>query len=179
MSKYVKQLLVDDIKSRLEGVSDVLLVDVIGLDANASQQVRKELREKDIQLLAIKNSMAARATEGTALAPVFEGLTGSAAVVWGAEDVVSLAKEVIRLASAKEYESLTCRGGVMDGQRLSPEEVTEISKWPTREEQLSILMGQILGVGATLAGQIGGPGGTLAGQIQEKGGGDDSASDEE
>ena len=56
----------------------------------------------------------------------------------------------------------------MDGEALSPAQVQEISKWPSREEQLSLLVGQILGPGRSLAGGLLGPGGTLAGQIESK-----------
>ena len=40
--------------------------------------------------------------------------------------------------------------------------------WPSRTEQLSILVGQILSPGATLSGQLLGPGGKLASQIKKK-----------
>ena len=36
------------------------------------------------------------------------------------------------------------RGGVVDGQRLRRHEVQQVSKWPSRGEQLSILLGQVL-----------------------------------
>ena len=168
MSKYVKDLVTDHLRSRWEGVNDALVVNVIGLDANANNRLRAELEAKEINLMVIKNSLAARASADTPLAPMFEGLTGTAAVCWGAEDVVSLAKEVARLAGDKQYEAFEARGGVMDGERLSPEQVMEVSKWPTREEQLSLLVGQILGPGATLAAQLIGPGGALASQIAQK-----------
>ena len=43
-----------------------------------------------------------------------------------------------------------------------------MAKWPTRQEQLSILLGQILSPGAALAGQLLGGGGTLLGQIKQR-----------
>ena len=168
MSKYVKNLITDHLRNRLQGVDDALLVDVVGLDANVNNRLRTELAEKDIHLVVVKNSLAARAAEGTPLAAMFAGLTGTAAVCWGGEDIVSLAKEVTRLAKDKQYEGLESRGGVMDGDTLSAAQVAEVSTWPNREEQLSLLVGQILGPGATLAAQLNGPGGTLAGQISEK-----------
>ena len=168
MSKYVKNLISDHLRERLVDVSDALLVNVIGLDANASNTLRAELRSKDINIMVVKNSMAARATAGTSLAPMFEGLTGTAAVCWGSEDIVSLAKEITRLADEDDYEAFEARGGVMDGEPLTAAEVTAVSKWPSRQEQLGILLGQILGPGATLAAQLSGPGGALAGQIKQK-----------
>ena len=73
MSKYVKNLVSNDIARRLSGVQDALLVNVVGMNANQSVVLRKQLREKNIHLLVIKNSLAKRATEGTPLAAAFDG----------------------------------------------------------------------------------------------------------
>ncbi len=169
MSKYLKDLITDELRSRLDGVSDALLVDVIGMEANANVELRKTLREKNMHLLVIKNSLVCRATEGTTLAPAFEGANGTLALVWGGEDVVSLAKEVVRLAKQEENKPFAPRGGVMDGEKLSAEDVSAISKWPSRGEQLSLLVGQILSPGANLSAQLLGPGGQLASQVKQKG----------
>ncbi|REK17655.1 MAG: 50S ribosomal protein L10 [Planctomycetota bacterium] len=168
MSKYVKDLLTQHIKQELEGVGDLLLVNVVGLTATKTTELRKQLREKDIKLLVVKNSLARRATEGTQLAAAFEGSAGTLAMVWGATDIVALAKEVVRLAGDKDFEQFEARGGVMDGAKLQPEEVEQVSKWPTREEQLSILMGQVLSPGANLVSQLTSVGGALASQIEQK-----------
>lgn len=167
MSKKVKQLITKDISERLSGVDDALLVNVVGLDANKTVLLRKQLSEKNIQMLVVKNSLAKRATEGTPLSVAFTGVEGSLAIVWGAEDFVSLAKEISSLDKNKEYEQFQARGGVMDGEQLTPERVQEISKWPSRTEQLSILLGQILSPGANLAGALLGPGGALASQVEQ------------
>jgi len=169
MSKYLKNLITDDLKKRLDGVSDLLVVDIAGLQANKNVELRKRLREKKIQLLLVKNSLARRATEGTALAPAFEGMEGSAALVWGAEDIVSLAKEISRFAQDKAFEPFAPKGGVMDGARLSADDVRKVSKWPSRAEQLSLLVGQILSPGATLSAQLLSPGAKLASQVKKKG----------
>lgn len=169
MSKFVKQLLTDDLKGRLDGVEEAVLVNVIGLDANTSVSLRKQLKEKNIRLMVIKNSLARRATEGTPLAPAFEGTSGTNAIMWGAEDIVSLAKEAVALAKDEEdLAAFKTTGGVMDGEALTAARVMEISKWPSRAEQLSMIVGQIVGPGSQLAGQLKGPGGQLASQIKSK-----------
>lgn len=168
MSKFVKDLLTKDLANRLDGISDCVTANVIGLDANTTSSLRKRLREKGIGLMVVKNSLARRATEGTSLANAFEGVTGTNAVLWGAEDFVSLVKEVNELdKDAGAFEKFSTRGGVMDGEKLTPEKVKEISKWPSRAEQLSMLVGQILGPGANLAAQLKGPGAMLASQVKQ------------
>ena len=168
MSKYVKSLITEDLKHRLEGVTDLVLVELLGLEANQNVVLRRQLREKQMNLLVVKNSLARRATEGTVLAPAFDGVQGSAAIVWGSEDIVSLAKEVVRLAEDSQFAPFAPKGGVMDGAKLTAEDVKAVSKWPSRHEQLSILAGQILSPGATLSAQLLGAGSRLASQIEQK-----------
>jgi len=168
MSKYVKNLITEHLRERLGDVHDALLVNMVGLDANSNNRLRTALQSKGIRVMVVKNSLAARACEGTPLAPMFEGLTGSAAVCWGGEDIVSLAKEIVALAKEDEYKPFAPRGGVLDGEPLTSEQVEEVSKWPSRAEQISLLVGQILSPGAQLASQLSGPGGALVSQIKQK-----------
>jgi large subunit ribosomal protein L10 len=169
MSKYVKNLLTEDLRERLKTVHDALLVNMVGLDANTNTRLRAELRAKNIHVMVIKNSAAARAAAGTPLAPLFEGISGTAAVCWGAEDIVSLAKVITKLAKDDKNAPFQTRGGVMDGERLDAARVEQVSKWPSRAEQLSILLGQILSPGANLVSQLTSVGGALASQIEQRG----------
>jgi large subunit ribosomal protein L10 len=168
MSKLVKQMMMEDLKSRLDGVGDVMLVSLGRLDALKTTELRKTLRQKKIHLQLIKNSLARLAFSETPLAPAFEKTEGMLAIAWGGEDVVDLAKELDRLAGLKDFEGLECRGGAMDGSRLEPADVAAVAKWPSRAEQLSILSGQICSVGSTLSGQLLGVGGSLAGQLASR-----------
>ena len=168
MSKLVKNLLAKDLSNRLDGIEDCVLANVIGMDANSTSALRKRLREKGIGMMVVKNSLAQRATEGTSLAAAFEGVGGTNAVLWGAEDFVSLVKEATELNKDEEdFEVFETRGGAMDGVQLTPERVLEISKWPSRAEQLSMLVGQILGPGGQLSAQLKGPAGQLASQVKQ------------
>jgi large subunit ribosomal protein L10 len=168
MSKQLKNMIAADVSKRLAGVNDALLVNVIGMDSASTFSLRRELRMKNIHVLVVKNSLARRATEGTALSQAFEGSEGSLAIVWGGEDFVSLAKEVVEIRKRPEFEKCQTRGGVMDGEKLSAEKVAEVSKWPNRVGQISLLLGQILSPGAELLSQMNSPGGALASQIEKK-----------
>jgi large subunit ribosomal protein L10 len=177
MSKYVKNLISDNLRDRLAGVEDALLVNVIGLGANATNRLRGALEAKEIHVLVVKNSLAQRALAGSRLAPMFDGLSGTSALCWGGEDVISLAKEIVRLVESKEFEPLAARGGVMDGDALTAAQVAAVSKWPNRMEQLSILVGQMLSPGAMLASQLTGPAEALASQVEQKAKGADGPED--
>ena len=174
MSKYVKQLVTRDIQRRLDGVQDAVLVSTVGMDANTTNELRGELAEKKITMFVVKNSLARRATEGTSLAAAFEGASGPVAVCYGGEDFVSLVKEVVRLDKDDEkYEKFIADSAVMDGERLDADGVKAVSKWPTREEQISMLVGQILGPGSSLSAAMLGPGKMLNSQLKKISEGDE------
>ncbi len=168
MSKAIKDMLVDDLKGRLQGVGEVIVVSLGKLDSIKTAQLRQTLRKKRISLTLVKNSLARRAMENTPLAPAFEQAAGMLAIAWGGEDIVDLAKELDRLQGVKDFEGFECRGGALDGARLDAGDVKQVAKWPTRTEQLSILSGQISSLGSTLSGQILSSGSTLAGQISSR-----------
>jgi large subunit ribosomal protein L10 len=170
MSKFVKELVTRDLKQRLAGAADAVLVSTVGMDAITTHDLRTELSKKSIRMVAIKNSLARRAAEGTSLAPLFENCKGQIAVCVGGEDFVSLVKEVVRFnQDDKKYAKFETRGGVLDGEPLTAAKLDEVSRWPSREEQISILVGQILSPGAKLSGALLGPGGKLASQVKKRG----------
>jgi len=168
MSKAMKDMLVDDLKGRLAGVGDVIVVSLGKLDAQKTTLLRQALRKKRIHLHLVKNSLARRAMSGTPLAPALERAEGMLAIAWGGEDVVDLAKELDRLQGVKDFEGFECRCGALDGARLEAADVKSVAKWPSRAEQLSILSGQISSLGSTISGQILSAGGTLAGQLKSR-----------
>ncbi len=168
MSKRIKNMLIEDIRTRLNGVGDVILVCLGQLDAQKTTELRRTLRQKNIHLQLIKNSLARQATLDTPLAPAFTETEGMLAMAWGGEDVVDLAKELDRIVKLKEYGGVEFRGGALDGSRLDAGDVTAVAKWPSRAEQLSILSGQISSVGSMLSGQLLSAGGAIASQLKSR-----------
>lgn len=168
MSKFVKNLVTRDIAGRLEGVADAVVVSTVGMDANTTVELRNELAEKDIHMLMVKNSLARRATDGTSLAPAFEGANGPVAIIWGSTDYVSLVKAVVALdKDGDKYDHFKAQCGAMDGEALDADGLKAVSKWPSREEQISTLVGQILAPGANLSGALIGTAKGLASQVKQ------------
>ena len=176
MSKLVKDIVTRDLRNRLDGVADAVVVSTIGMNAVTTGELRTQLAGKNIRMLVVKNSLARRASEGTSLAPLFKGAKGQVAVCWGSTDFVALVKEMVVLnADSGKFDKFKAEGGVLDGERLGADKLKEVSKWPSREEQISLLLGQILSPGSNLAGALIGPGGKLASQIKKKGEEDEAA----
>src|SRR5258707_1145956 len=58
MSKYVKELMMDQLRSELDGSRSVLILDLKGLDAVSENQFRRDLRKKSIRIRSLKNTPA-------------------------------------------------------------------------------------------------------------------------
>ena len=68
-----KSAIVDEIKAKLEGAESVVVIDYIGTTVEQATAMRAKLREADVDYTVYKNTMIARAVEGTA----FEGIKDS------------------------------------------------------------------------------------------------------
>lgn len=175
MSKFVKQLIIDSLKAKLENIDYAMLVSFVGLDANRNHALRGILADKGIEMTLIKNSLADRATVGSPINPLFKNIEGQVALCWGSQDIVSLAKELVKLTKEKTLKGFEIKGAVMDGEKLDAARAVEVSKWPNREEQIAMLLGQIVGVGSKLSGQCISVGGGLVSQFKQIAEKEDSA----
>ena len=165
MSKTVKEMLITEVRNRIGNNTDLLVIDSSRVDAITDNRFRIALRENEISVLTVKNSLAKRALSASgleALNPVLDG--GPSSIVWGCDDVVALSKEIARWT--KEIAELEIKGGVTEGTTLTAADVDSLSKSPGREELIGRIVMLIQSPGATLAGALLGPGGKLAGQIK-------------
>src|SRR3954447_16560032 len=94
MSKYVKELMMDQLRTDLDGSRSVLIVDFKGLDAVAENRLRLDLRKKKIKMRALKNTLARRVFADAGLGGLERFLTGPSVAVWGGDGVAELTKEI-------------------------------------------------------------------------------------
>jgi large subunit ribosomal protein L10 len=164
MSKFVKNLELEQLRRDFDGAEDVLVVNVIGMEAFESNKLRLELRKKGISLRVVKNNLAKRILDERGLGAAGKSLSGPSAVVWGGSGVVELAKEITEWA--KKVKKLEVKGGCVSGEALDAQGVEALSKMPSRVELLGRVVQLILSPGSTLSAQIQSPGGLLASQIK-------------
>ena len=51
MSKFVKNIITEELKKRLGGVENALLVNLVGMQVNDSNKLRAVLAEKDVRVM--------------------------------------------------------------------------------------------------------------------------------
>ncbi len=167
MSKYVKELMMDQLRSDLDGSRSVLIVDLKDLDAIGEYQLRRDLRKKSIRLRVLKNSLARRVFAEMGLEGLSQFLEGPSAIAWGGEGVAELAKEVSN--QVKTLKKPVIKGGAVDGMVVGPQQVEEITKLPSREALIAEVLALVLGPARQVLSLLSSPATTLIGQLEARG----------
>lgn len=134
----IKAQEVDVIAEKLKEAASIVVVDYRGLTVEEVTNLRKQLRDANVEMKVIKNGILRRAAEKAGLEGLGEVFTGPTAVAFSNEDVVAPAK--IMNDFAKDAEALEIKGGVIEGEVSSVEEIVALAKLPNREGLLSMLL---------------------------------------
>jgi large subunit ribosomal protein L10 len=175
MSKPVKDLVRDELIKRFDGVTQLAVVGFTGVDATSTNEIRGRLREKDIRMTVVKNSLARQAFAAVGIEPAGGLLNGPCAVAYGADSVVTVVRELLDIQGGEP--NLTVKAAFMEGELFQEDQIDALSKYPTRDEAVARVLQCVLSAGANLSACLIGPAGQLAGilkTIEEKGDADNS-----
>jgi large subunit ribosomal protein L10 len=136
-----KSAVVDEIKAKLEGAESVVVIDYIGTTVEQATAMRKKLREADVDFTVYKNTMIARAVEGTAFEGLKDSLEGPSALAISKSDAVAPARVIN--GAIKEYQKMAFKAGYVEGILYDAEGLTQIANIPSRDELIAKFMGSI------------------------------------
>ena len=142
-AKQAKQLVIDEIKERIEGAVSVVVVDYIGLTVEEADELRAQLRAENVGFTVYKNSLIKRAIAGTPYEALGEGdtLKGSTALAFCTEDATASARIIAK--AMEKYKKMAFKGGIVEGTVYGKDEIIEFSKIPSREVLIARFMGSI------------------------------------
>ena len=132
VNRAQKEQNVELLRAELAEIPHAILVDFKGLDVAGATDLRRKLGAADARFKVVKNSIVLRAIEDLPLGELKEVLIGQTAIAYTEGDVVSLAKTLREFA--KEFETPSFKGGIVDGVPISAEEFEQLAKLPPREE---------------------------------------------
>lgn len=133
-----KQEAVQVVTAKLRESASTVVADYRGLNVAQVTELRKQLREAGIEFQVLKNTLVRRATAEAGLTDLDQVLTGPTAIAFSAEDAVAPAK--ILSDFAKKNDALKVKGGVVEGQVVSTEQIKALADLPSREGLLSMLL---------------------------------------
>lgn len=183
MSKYVKEMMMDQLKTELGDAKSVLILDFKGLDAVSENKLRLDLRKKKIHMRAVKNTLARRVFSEAGINGLDTFLSGPSVAVWGGDGVAELAKEIS--AQVKKLKKPEIKGGAVDGVVITSAQVEDITKLPSREALIGRVVSLALAPVQRVITLANAPASGLLGQLKtlsepkEAEGGDDAPAAEE
>ncbi len=164
MSKYVKEMMMHQLKTELDGDRSVLILDLKGLDAVSEFQFRRDLRKKRIKMRVLRNTLARRVFEDMGIGGLSRFLEGPSVAVWGGTGVAELAKEIF--AQVKKLKKPEIKGGSVDGTVINPDQVEDITKLPSREELIGRVVALALSPASRIVSLANAPASGLLGQLK-------------
>ena len=135
-----KKKITEDLHERFSRAAIVVVADYKGLDVSAMNDLRRKLREEDIEFQVAKNTLLTRAAKDTEVASIQDYFKGPSAVACSYKDPVAPAKILTQFA--KDNQKLEIKGGVLKDKVLDVDAIRALAKLPSRE----VLLGQLLSV---------------------------------
>lgn len=162
-----KEALVNRMAAELSGADAIVVTDYRGLSVDQLGTLRGALRSDDATFHVMKNTLCRRAFEVAGLSvPSDALLTGPTAIAILRGAISGPAKTLLDFE--KKSQILKMRGVIMGGQEMGASGVKLLSELPTREEQLSMLLGVISGPQRSLVTVIAAPMRDIVGVLQAR-----------
>ena len=170
MSKVIKQMQMDALKATFNGVKDLVVMNIKGVNAIVEGQLRASLRKKNIRLQYVKNSYTRRVFKelGLNVADDSPYWSGSTVLAWGASSVSELSRGIeTELKDAKKgpqyKDKVTIKGAIADGQPVTFEQAV---KMPTRQEAIARVIALALSPASKIVSALQAPASGVAGQVK-------------
>jgi len=148
LNKSEKKQLVEEIHQKFLASKIVILTDCKGLKVNKINELRRKLKESNIEYRVVKNTLLIRASEDTDVAVIKDQFKGPTAIAMSFDDPVAPAKLLSEFA--KDNDKLSIRGGVLSGKLLNAQAIKNLSSLPSREVLLGQLLSAMNGVSTNL-----------------------------
>jgi large subunit ribosomal protein L10 len=157
-----KELTVRETVARYKESGGMVVVDYPGVTAEEATAFRRELREQSVEFRVVRKNLAKVAFGELGYPELSNALEGRVAIV-SAGDPVEASKAAAKLAKDMKFK---VKGGWGDGKVLSVDEITMLSKIPSREALLAQIAGLAVAPLRGLVGMIAAPAASLARAIK-------------
>ena len=137
--KAEKAATVADITARLKASSTAVLADYRGMTVGQTRELRSKLRGGGIEMVVVKNTLARRAARAAGYEPLSAELVGPVAMLFAVDDVSAPARILNEYIRANR--KMVIKAGLLEGQVIKADAVTELADLPSREVLLSRLLG--------------------------------------
>lgn len=146
MKKEEKATAVAELTEKFGRARLAILTECSGLPVNQVTELRKQLRGAKAEYKIVKNTLAARASDGTSLSGLKTHLRGPTGMVIGYDDPV-LPTKILRdfIAAEKREEKIRITLGVLEGKVVQAAELAAVARLPKKEVLIAMLLSAMQG----------------------------------
>jgi large subunit ribosomal protein L10 len=167
LNREQKAQVIEEVAGAIQESSAVFAVDYRGISVPQAAELRTALRAADSTFTVVKNTLAERAADQVGADGLKELLQGPTAMTFVRGDAAAAAKALRDFRRGTQNTLLEFKGGWMNGQALSPEDVDAIAQLPSREVLIGRLVGLIASPLSGLATALNNLPAGLARQLQQ------------
>ena len=135
MDRKQKEILVAEMKDRLQNAKAAFLVDYQGLDVETLNSLRNELRQTGSEFQVVKNRLVKFACQDTETESLREHFVGPCALTIAHDDVVAPAKVLVDFS--KTQKELELKVGQISGKIMDANAIKRLAELPGRDALLS------------------------------------------
>lgn len=165
MPTQAKVEAVELLKDKFERSSIVITTNYSGLPVSEMTELRRALREAEVEYRIIKNSLAYIAADEAGKPAIKDVINGPTGVAFGYEDPLAPAKALSNYIRTTRS-ALAIVGGEMDGKTLTSDQVNQLATLPGREELVAQVLMRMNGPVTSLVNVLNGPIAGLARVLQ-------------
>jgi len=134
-----KQKDLEALTEQFKNAKAAMLVGFQGMTVPKDQELRNQLREAGVTYEVVKNNLARKAAEGTALEKAADQFKGVTAVALSDQDPVGLSKAITKFTKANP-DIFKFKVGIVEGSVVALKDVEAIASLPSKEELISKVM---------------------------------------
>jgi len=164
LNRDQKAAVIEEVIVQLREAQAVYAIDYRGTSVPQAAELRSKLRDADTRFRVVKNTLTERAADEAGAEALKPYLAGPTALVFVSGDAAVAAKTLADFRRTSGL--LEFKGGWMNGDVLSAEQVDAIAKLPSRDVLYGRLVGMVASPLTGLASALGGLIGGLARQLQ-------------
>ena len=167
-----KPALVAELHDELTRASAVVVTEYRGLKAGDMVKLRSGLRDAQVQVRVVKNTLLRRAAEGTPIADILQDIQGPTAVAIAFGEPTEAAKALSKTAT--DLEPFNLKQGIIERMVCNSEQIAAVAKLPGKQalqaQAVGALQGPLASLVFTLQGVLTQFAGTLQAKIDKEGG---------
>lgn len=149
-----KESLLQNLEDKLARAKVAVLISYQGLKVKDSETLRGVLRAASVDMVVPKNTVAKIALKKHGIEVTGEAFSKPLALVFGYEDEVRPAKEIVLFA--KTFEAVEILGGILNNLMIDAAAVKALASLPSREELMARMAGSVSaparGIATTVSG---------------------------